>query len=350
MRLAVIGCGFIGAKRAAAAKGHDIVVVCDSNADRREALTRQTAARAVADWRDALSADIDAALIATTHDRLAEIALGAVHSGRHVLVEKPAGRSPQEARSIAEAAGKTDVIVKVGFNHRFHPAIARAKALADEGEIGSLLFIRGRYGHGGRLGYEKEWRFVRDISGGGELIDQGSHLIDLSRWFLGNLRLAYGIAPNYFWQGSVDDNCFVALEDGKGHIAWLHASWTEWKNLFAFEIMGKTGKLTIDGLGGSYGVERLTFHRMLPKMGPPETTIWEYPFPDRSFSDEFANFVAAIEGRARAIGDIDDAIANLQIVQSVYDRARDIVRSPLRITLGGGGTDLPSTIATTPDS
>jgi predicted dehydrogenase len=322
MRLAVIGCGFIGIKRAAAAKGHEIVVVCDPNEGRRETLAQQTGARAVTDWRDALSADIDAALIATTHDRLAEIALGAVHSGRHVLVEKPVGRTPQEVRPIAEAAKTARAVVKAGFNHRFHPAIARAKAFVDEGAIGPLLFVRGRYGHGGRIGYEKEWRFVPEISGGGELIDQGSHLIDLSRWFLGDLRLAYGAAPTYFWQGKVDDNCFLALEGREGRMAWLHASWTEWKNLFSFEIMGKTGKLTIEGLGGSYGVERLIFHHMLPEMGPPETATWEYPFPDRSFLDEFANFVAAIEGRARAIGDINDAIANLEIVQSVYDRAR----------------------------
>lgn len=322
MRLAVIGCGFIGAKRAAAANGHDVVVVCDPDAGRREALARQTGAHAVADWREALSTDIDAALIATTHDRLAEIALGAVRSGRHVLVEKPAGRTPQEARPIAEAAGKSGVIVKVGFNHRFHPAIAKAKALAEEGAVGPLLFIRGRYGHGGRVGYEKEWRFTPEISGGGELIDQGSHLIDLSRWFLGDLRLAYGTAPTYFWPGRVDDNCFLALEGGDGQMAWLHASWTEWKNLFSFEIMGKTGKLTIDGLGGSYGVERLTLHRMLPEMGPPETTTWEFPFPDRSFVDEFANFVAAIEDRGPLIGDINDAVANLEIVEAVYNGAR----------------------------
>jgi predicted dehydrogenase len=321
MRLAVIGCGFIGSKRAAAAKGHNIVIVCDPDADRREALARQSGARAVADWRDALSANIDAALIATTHDRLAEIALSAVLSGRHVLVEKPAGRTPQESRPIAEAAARARVIAKVGFNHRFHPAIARAKTLADEGAVGPLLFIRGRYGHGGRLGYEKEWRFDPEISGGGELIDQGSHLIDLSRWFLGDLRLAYGAVPTYFWQGSVDDNCFLALEGAERRMAWLHASWTEWKNVFSFEIMGKTGKLTIDGLGGSYGLERLTLHHMLPEMGPPETTIWEYPFGDRSFVDEFANFVAAVEGRTEANGDINDAIANLEIVHAVYKQA-----------------------------
>jgi predicted dehydrogenase len=322
MRLTIIGCGLIGSKRAAAASAHEIVAVCDPDAERRERLAHQTSARAIADWREAVGIDTDAAIIATPHDQLAPIALAAVEAGRHVLVEKPAGRQASDVAPLVAAAKARGRIVKVGFNHRFHPAIARAKALADEGQIGPLLFIRGRYGHGGRIGYEKEWRFDPKISGGGELIDQGSHLIDLSRWFLGDLALAYGAVPNYFWPARVEDNCFLALEGKEKRMAWLHASWTEWKNLFVFEIMGRDGKLTIEGLGGSYGTERLTFHRMLPQMGPPETTIWEYPFPDRSFADEFENFVAAVEGRAAAIGDINDAYANLSIIQAVYDRAQ----------------------------
>ena len=122
------------------------------------------------------------------------------------------------------------------------------------------------------------------ISGGGELIDQGAHLIDLSRWFLGELTLDYAAMPTYFWPIEVEDNCFLALRGQPGEMAWLHASWTEWKNTFSFEITGRDGKLTIDGLGGSYGNERLTFHKMLPQMGPPETTIWEYPSSDSSWA------------------------------------------------------------------
>lgn len=321
MKVAIIGCGVIGAKRAAAAKGHEIAVVCDTDAGRRERLAAETGAQPVADWRQALAIDADATIVSTPHDSLATITLSAIESGRHVLVEKPGAREATEARRIAEAARRKGVVVKVGFNHRFHPAVLRAKALVDQGAVGPLLFLRGRYGHGGRPGYEKEWRFVREISGGGELIDQGSHLIDLSRWFLGDLALAFGAVPTYFWPSAVDDNCFLALTDAAGRIAWLHASWTEWKNQFSFEIMGRMGKLAIEGLGGSYGVERLTHHRMLPQMGPPETTIWEFPFPDRSFADEFYQFVEAVAGRPSASADFEDAVAALEIVNAVYKRA-----------------------------
>jgi predicted dehydrogenase len=322
MRLAIVGCGRIGAKRAAAAKGHEIAMVCDTDPERCEALARETSARAVADWREVIGADIDAVVIATTHDSLAAIALAAVEEGRHVLIEKPGGRSAREVRPVGEAARRCGVVAKVGFNHRFHPAIARAKALVGEGAIGPLMFMRGRYGHGGRLGYEREWRFDPRISGGGELIDQGSHLIDLARWFLGDLNVAFGFTPTYFWPGEVEDNCFLALTSATGQMAWLHASWTEWKNQFSLEIMGRTGKLEIEGLGGSYGPERLTYHRMLPQMGPPETKQWDYPLPDRSFADEFENFVDAVERGVPPIGDIRDAEAVLEIIQSVNERSR----------------------------
>ena len=160
------------------------------------------------------------------------------------------------------------------------------------------------------------------ISGGGEAIDQGSHLIDLSRWFLGELSFEYAAAPTYFWNIPVEDNCFVALRSAGGQMAWLHASWTEWKNIFSFEIAGRDGKLTIDGLGGSYGVERLTWYRMLPEMGPPQTTAWEYPFPDRSWDVEFADFVSAIDQKQAPCGDIHDAVANLEVIAQIYESFR----------------------------
>jgi predicted dehydrogenase len=318
MRLAIVGCGLIGAKRAAAATPHEVAVVCDVDPGRAEKLAEQTGARAVHDWRKAVEADVDAVIVATTHDCLTAVALGAIEAGRHVLVEKPAGRNVREVRPLADAATTHKRVVKVGFNHRFHPAVQRAHELVVRGELGPLLFVRGRYGHGGRLGYEKEWRCQPQVSGGGELIDQGSHLIDLSRWFLGELSLAFSATPTYFWNIPVDDNSFLALRGAAGQMAWLHASWTEWKNMFSFEIAGRDGKLMIEGLGGSYGVERLTWYRMHPGMGPPETTIWEFPAPDLSWRAEFSDFADAVAHGRRPCGDLSDAIANLGIIAQAY--------------------------------
>jgi predicted dehydrogenase len=322
MRLAIVGCGLIGAKRAAAAAAHEIVIVCDREKARAEKLAKTTKARAVMDWREAVEADVDAIIVATTHDELAPISVGAIEAGKHVLVEKPAGRTLAEAQSIAAAAGKHKRIVKAGFNHRFHPAFQKAREIVNSGVLGPLMYIRARYGHGGRTGYEKEWRAQPAISGGGELIDQGSHLIDLSRWFLGDLTVDYAAVPTLFWNMQADDNCFLALRSESGQLAWLHASWTEWKNTFSFEIFGRDGKLAIDGLGGSYGVERLTYYRMLPQMGPPEVKSWDYPEKDRSWDAEFAEFADAVSENRRPCGDIADAVANLAIVEEVYQRYR----------------------------
>lgn len=319
MRIAIVGCGLIGAKRAAAAHNHQIVAVCDRDLSRAEALVAKTGARAMTDWREATNLDVDAVIVATTHDQLAGVSLGAVEAGKHVLVEKPAGRHVDEIRPIADAAKKRKRLVKVGFNHRFHPAFVKAREIVDSGVLGPLMFIRGRYGHGGRLGMENEWRCKPELSGGGEAIDQGSHLIDLSRWFLGDLSVDYSAAPTLFWKIPVEDNCFMALRGKKGEMAWLHAGWTEWKNLFSFELSGRDGKIAIDGLGGSYGLEKLTYYKMLPQMGPPETSTWEFPAPDASWATEFEDFTAAIRDGRRPCGDIDDAIANLEIVKHIYE-------------------------------
>ena len=324
MRFAIVGCGFIGQKRAAAISrlGHQTVVAVDRSRDRAEKLAEPSSARSAVDYRAAVEAvDIDAVVVATPHAELSAIATACLDAGKHVLVEKPGGRNLAEVSAVAEAAAAAGRVAKVGYNHRFHPAVLKAREIVDRDELGALMFIRGRYGHGGRPGYEREWRFRRSASGGGELIDQGSHLIDLAHWFLGEFTGAHATLRTFFWDAEVEDNVFLTLSTSEGRIAWLHATWTEWKNLFSFEIYGRQGKLEINGLGGSYGVESLTFYRMLPGMGPPETTRWEYPFADRSWEAETAEFVAAIlEGR-RPIGDAAEARASMSVIERVYQGA-----------------------------
>ena len=216
------------------------------------------------------------------------------------------------------AAAKHGVKVHVGFNHRYHRSLRKAKEIVNTGALGEMMYIRARYGHGGRIGYDKEWRSKAELSGGGELIDQGPHLIDLSRWFLGDFSEVKGFAHTYFWDMPVDDNGFMLLKTAKKQVAFLHASCTEWKNLFSMEIYGKDGKLDLSGLGGSYGVEKLTWYRMLPEMGPPETTSWEYPMWDDSWAVEVADFFEDIHlGRTPAAG-LVDAHEALKIVEEIY--------------------------------
>jgi predicted dehydrogenase len=321
MNFAIIGCGLIGQKRLRALRQqHSIIATADLNLPRAEALAAQCpGAVSTADWSEAVHhPSVEAVIVATTNNWLAPITLASVQAGKHVLVEKPAARTAEELRPALAAARNTGAQVQVGFNHRFHPALQKAREIFETGALGPLMFIRGRYGHGGRIGYDREWRADPAIGGGGELLDQGVHLIDLARWFLGDFTLVDGHTGTYFWDMPVDDNAFLSLRTKDGKTAWLHASCTEWKNMFSFEIYGRDGKLQVDGLGGSYGVERLTYYRMLPQMGPPETTIWEYPGEDSSWKLELSTFLASVkDGVSRGPG-LEDALAVLEIVDTIY--------------------------------
>ena len=325
MRVGVLGCGLIGAKRADALPKEDqLVAVFDVVPERARALAARFGARdktEVSPSAQDLVERVDVVIVATTNDQLVPSGMLAVTAGKHVLVEKPAARSATELEPLANAARGRGVRVKVGFNHRFHPAALRAREILDGGGCGDVMFVRARYGHGGRVGYDTEWRADPARSGGGELIDQGVHLVDLARWFLGaELKDVFGRTHTYFWKMPVDDNAFLTLATASGQVAHLHASCTEWKNMFSFEIYARHAKLHLEGLGGSYGVERLYHYQMRPEMGPPDTVIHEYPGADKSWAVEWAHFARALKTGAPLCGDVDDALATLRIVDRVYGR------------------------------
>jgi predicted dehydrogenase len=310
----------MGHRRADALEDAVLVAVADVDERRAHELAgRFPGCVEDTDWRRVVGRDdVDAVIVATTNDGLATITRAAVERGKHVLVEKPAARTAAELEPVAAAARTAGVTVKVGFNHRFHPAALKAHALFAEGAIGPLLYIRGRYGHGGRLGYEREWRADPRRAGGGELLDQGVHLFDLARWFAGDFVDATGLVATYYWEMPVEDNAFVLLRTATGVAAWLHASCTEWKNLFSFEIFGRGGKLQLDGLGGSYGAEQLTLHRMKPEMGTPDTQVWAFPGEDTSWRAEWRHFVDALAGKTQPWSSLDDTLAVLNLVERVY--------------------------------
>jgi predicted dehydrogenase len=321
MKVGIVGCGLIGGKRAAALSGDDrLVATYDVVAPRAKALAAKYEAEAT-ESLEALLAKSDAVVISATNDQLVPLSLAAVRAGKHVVVEKPAGRSAAEIEPLAKLASDKGVVVNVGYNHRFHPAAQKARAILDSGSCGDVMFIRGRYGHGGRIGYDKEWRADPEKSGGGELIDQGVHLIDLARWFLGGEFVdVAGRVETYFWQMPVDDNAFLTLGTAKKQVAHLQVSCTEWKNLFSLEIYARHAKLHWEGLGGSYGAERLTHYMMTPQMGPPDAVAYEYAPADKSWALEWADFTRAIATKTRPCGDVIDALEALRVVDRIYGR------------------------------
>jgi len=243
MNVGIIGCGLIGQKRAQAfGPGHAVVACADTRLDAAERLAAlHPGAIATADAGAVLDRDdVSLVVVATSNDALAALTLAAVERGKHVIVEKPAARRAAELGPVIDAARKAGVAVKVGFNHRFHPALRKAHEIWTSGACGPLMFIRARYGHGGRRGMEREWRGTVARSGGGEMLDQGVHLIDLARWFAGDFVQVEGRVERYFWDWEVEDNGFALLRTAAGQVAWLQASCTEWKNTFSLKSSGAT--------------------------------------------------------------------------------------------------------------
>lgn len=326
MKVAFIGAGVSATRRSAQIGAHSVSGVYDPDVGRASALAAKLGAVCFATLDQLLASDAEIAVVATTNDALQPSAVQALKAGKHVLLEKPAAVNIAQLDELDATARSAERAVKIGFNHRFHPAIWKLRELIDCGALGELMFLRASYGHGGRLGMESEWRFSPERGGGGELLDQGVHLLDLIHWFLGPLPLAASFVTKSFWNSPVEDNAVLTLSDGKTW-ATFHVSCSEWKNSFSLELYGRTGKARILGLGGSYGTESLTYYRMLPEMGPPIEEQFEYGQPDDSWGKDLENLVRHVEEGAPLCGDIQSARYALEQVRCAY-RANGFAHLP----------------------
>jgi predicted dehydrogenase len=320
LRVGIAGCGFIGRKRAAALDG-DLLAGC-YDVDPEAAASLGAPVAATLD--DLMARDLDVLVVAVPHDRLAALAIAGLEAGTNVLVEKPAGIGTADVDRIAAAAHDAGRLARVGFQHRFYPALARTSELVRSGRFGDVLFVRARYGHGGRPGYEREWRMDPDVAGGGELVDQGMHLIDLVHWLMGPLPLHSALLRTSFWDAPVEDNAALLLgapEPRDAPWAMLHASWTEWKNLFSLEVYCRTGKLAVDGLAKSYGSQVLRVYAMKPELGPPDVEETAFAPEDVSWRDEWRSVRAAVRGGDTGADDLDAARYAWTVIEDAYRRS-----------------------------
>ena len=327
-KVAIIGAGLQARRRAPAIAedaDYEVALIIDRKEEKAAPLAKNYGAHVATDWKAAITdPNVDVVLILTYPDSHAMMSLAAMEAGKDVLCEKPLSRTEDEGRAMIEMANRTGRILKCGFNHRFHPAILEAYRLFSAGHIGRPVFGRARYGIAGREGIEKEWRSDPKIVSGGQLMEQGIHLVDLFRWFLGNMSRVTGMTAASHWPmpSPLEDNGFVVMQSEAGVICSIHSSLTQWINLFEFEVYGAQGSLTVHGLGTSYGVEKLTISQHDPT-GPFASRTIEYRGSDSSWKSEWIEFTRAIATRSDPLGNGEDGLRAMQIVNAAYAASRD---------------------------
>lgn len=327
LRAGIVGYGYMGQIRKRNIYDHDdldLVAICDPI---RIEEIKKLNVPIFDKWEDLVKSDLDLVFVCTPNFLIPEIAVNALNNGKHVFCEKPPGRNLADIQSIckAEEANK-DCKLIFGFNHRHHPGITDAKAILDSGALGNILTLRGVYGKGGGYDYHTSWRNDPAVSGGGILLDQGLHMLDLFHLFVGEFEEVIGMRGTIHYSIPVEDNACVILRTAIGQIAQLHSSATSWKHTFRLEIGCETGYITISGLlskTGSYGRETMVVGRNPARgekiaVGNPreETTYYDH---DPSWDIEVAHLVDSIrQKRPIEKGTSSDALRVMGIIDKVY--------------------------------
>jgi len=324
------GVGLVGAGRQGRRLGKAIrdsgdyeITIADIDRHAAARLAKEIRAEVATDWRELTSMPhIDVIVVCTPPNLHAPISIAAMENGKHVLCEKPLAPDPVEASKIVQVAERQKVRLQCGFNLRFHPGIKQARKWLGNGLTGTPVFARCRYGICGSPDYDKDWRANPSISGGGELLDQGVHVIDLFRWFLGDFREVVGFTSTSCWDISpLEDNVFALLRTENGQTASMHASWTQWKNLFSFEVFGRDGYVIVEGLGGSYGTERAILGKRTV-FEPFREEVIEFRGEDRSWHEEWKELIAAIKENREPLGAGTDGLQAIRIAYAIYESVR----------------------------
>ena len=326
LRAGIVGYGYMGEVRHRTIEAHpDLQLVGIS--DPRLSQSPDPTAPLFRDHRELIAAGADVVFICTPNGLTPDVAVEALDHGCHVFCEKPPGRSVADIRRIIRAEqAHPDARLIFGFNHRHHPGVTDAKAIVDHGTLGRVLTMRGVYGKSCGDGFEQSWRNDPELGGGGILLDQGIHMLDLFRFFCGDFEEVTGMATTSFWPIPFEDNAFVLLRNSRGQIAQLHSSGTAWKHTFRLEIGLERGYLTITGLlskTGSYGRETLLIGRKpqrgeLVALGNPREEISYYD-RDASWDIEVGHFVDCIRRQAPVTqGTSLDALRVMEMIERVY--------------------------------
>lgn len=324
LRMGIVGLGKMGGIRAATIRQHEDTVLVSAT-DPSPPANGAEGARLVADYQAVIASGVDAVFVCTPNRFIPEVAVAALDAGKHVFCEKPPGLCLEDVERIMEAERRNPgLVLKVGFNHRYHYGIMEAKKIVESGKYGEILWVRGIYGKAEAATGVNPWRSDPALAGGGILLDQGIHMLDLFRHFCGEFAEIKSMCTTSFWDTALEDNAFALLRTPDGRVAMLHSSFTQWKHRFTLEIFMRDGYVIVDGMPSSSRSYRDEWiiqgrrHTGFAAGNPPEERT--FCNTDPSWESELGEFVDCIrDGRPVQHGTSRDAYETMRLVFGIYE-------------------------------
>lgn len=325
LSVGIAGYGVVGSRRREHVDLHprlNTTAVCDRKFDTPGAF--EDGVRYYTNYHDLLAREaLDVLFVCMTNDIAPDVTIAGLKQGMHVFCEKPPGRDLADlARVMKAEAEHPGQKLKYGFNHRYHDAVRDALSIVESGRLGRIINLRGVYGKSAIINFESDWRTKRAIAGGGILLDQGIHMVDLLRLFVGEFEDIHSFVSNSHWHHDVEDNAYALMRTANGVVAMLHSSATQWRHRFNLDITLEHGTLILAGIlsgSKSYGAETLTVVEATPHdRGDPMERTTRYNH-DRSWADEIAEFTEAIvEDDAIVHGSAREAMNTMHLVYRIY--------------------------------
>ncbi|MFH1190088.1 MAG: Gfo/Idh/MocA family oxidoreductase [Candidatus Omnitrophota bacterium] len=324
LRVGIAGYGVVGKRRRQCVDDHPSMrttAVCDKTFTRSGTLP--DGVKCLPDYRSLLAEPLDVLFVSLPNYLASEVVIAGLKKGLHVFCEKPPGRDIRDVEDVIEAQKRhKGLALKYGFNHRYHESVKEALSIVKSGKLGEIINMRGVYGKSKIIPFEGGWRAERKYAGGGILLDQGIHMVDLMRLFCGEFVEVKSYISNDYWKHDVEDNAYALMRDAKGRVAILHSSATQWQHRFSLEITFTEGYLELQGIlsgSKSYGEEKLIIGgRDESDTGTAKEEEITY-LDDNSWRDEIYEFAESIiNKRPVRSGTSADALATMKLVYMIY--------------------------------
>jgi predicted dehydrogenase len=327
LSVGIVGYGVVGKRRRVNIDQHpdlEVVALCDKDFNKADILANDVAI--FNNYRDLLKQPLDIVFVALSNDVAPEVTMAALNKKIHVFCEKPPGRNIRDIENVrAIERSNPGIKLKYGFNHRYHDSVREALTIIKSGEIGKIINVRGIYGRSKFIsfGAKSDWRIDREIAGGGILLDQGIHMLDLMRLFINEeFSEIHSFISNDYWGYSVEDNAYALMKSGSGVVAMLHSTATQWCHQFNMDIACEKGGLIISGIlssSKSYGKETLTAIFPSKNDGGRPDERKKYYENDNSWRDEITEFAdAVIRDKIIEYGSSVEALATMKLVYQIY--------------------------------